>query len=197
MEKQPSFVTTFGLWEIISLTLVGILFCFAALGCHLVRKKRNNNVHNTDEDGDQGWWSSWVAEQLPSLWPGENNSSDQQPSNPPPPVEQKIEQKTEQKTKKQSTLLPAEEEGEGWSSWLPSYHWPAPPPVEKKKKPLSRKDNDVRKNRRKEVSDDDSSRHSFSSGSYSYSSSRSDSASIQDSVSLASMSSCSTAGSRY
>ena len=95
---NPPFGTTFGMWEIISLSLVGILFCFIALGCNLVRKKRNNVPKEAEGDGKSSW--------LPSFWPGENSSGQ------PAPVE----------TKKQSTLPPAEEGGDGWTSWLP--YWP-------------------------------------------------------------------------
>eukprot|EP00984_Skeletonema_dohrnii_P009489 scaffold3626_cov69-Skeletonema_dohrnii-CCMP3373.AAC.3 len=95
---NPPFGTTFGLWEIISLSLGGILFCFIALGCNLVRKKRNNVPKEAEGDGRSSW--------LPSFWPGESSSGQ------PAPIE----------TKKQSTLPPAEEGGDGWTSWIP--YWP-------------------------------------------------------------------------
>eukprot|EP00985_Skeletonema_marinoi_P028383 scaffold24737_cov80-Skeletonema_marinoi.AAC.2 len=54
---NPSF-GSFRLWEIVSLTLGGILFCFVALGCHFVRKKRSNNnnmSHAEEEEGTGGY----------------------------------------------------------------------------------------------------------------------------------------------
>ena len=40
---------SFALWKIITLALVGVLFCFAAVGCHFVQKDREN-------EEESGWW---------------------------------------------------------------------------------------------------------------------------------------------
>ena len=85
---------SFGLWEIISLTLLGILFCFVALGCRFVRKKRSR--HRQAEEGGDGWlsWLSpageeavkdgidgWLSWQSP-FWPGGERLDQNQVSAP-------------------------------------------------------------------------------------------------------------------
>ena len=94
---------SFALWKIITLALVGVLFCFAAVGCHFVQKDREN------EEGS-GWWST-SAVGPPNTVEVENEKGSWWPTStvggsvgPPSTVE-----------------VAHQEEGHGLSAWLSKF----------------------------------------------------------------------------
>ena len=88
---NPSFGTSFGLWEIISLALVGVIvgvivgdIFFVPLGCHFVQKKKRQNTNLS-----------------PAAAGGEEERNDHGPAN--------------------TVEVAPESEGDGWLSWLSSF----------------------------------------------------------------------------
>lgn len=72
---KPPFGSTFGLWEILSLAGAGLLFCFVALGCQCVRKKRDDSPpEEVEEEEGGGGFSTWLS----SFW--QDEASVDQPS---------------------------------------------------------------------------------------------------------------------
>ena len=128
---NPSFGTSFGLWEIVSLTLVGVLLCFAALGCHIVRKKRSNKKQKSwaeerldrlekrlEEKVDR--WLSWPSPFLPfKLWPSEDSLDESLPSEEEEASEEGEALEEEEVLEEEEA---PEEKGDGWLPWQSPSH---------------------------------------------------------------------------